>query len=183
MLERRDRLAGVLLPRPRHEVIGVAAGSGEHEIRPEQPEHQRDAEEEAAQPEEVIEAGAVEVPEDFRMQLTLGTSFAVILPTGLRSFLAQRARGAVDMAALKRLTPAVFLGVLFGVLIASKSSSAALRWVWVIAAAAMALKLALGREDWKLADALPATRREQQNRLTAGFRVTPSVPWRDRPRA
>ncbi len=98
--------------------------------------------------------GAIGVPEDVRMQLTLGTSFAVILPTGLRSFLAQRARGAVDIAALRRLAPFVFVGVMVGVLIASRASSEALRWVWVVAAAAMALKLALGRDDWKIADTL-----------------------------
>lgn len=101
---------------------------------------------------------AMGVSEDVHMQLTLGTSFAVILPTGLRSFLAQQKRGAVDFNALIRLTPAVFAGVLAGVLIASHASSAALRWVWVVAAAAMAVKLALGRDDWRLGDALPASR-------------------------
>ncbi len=98
--------------------------------------------------------GAIGVPENVRMQLTLGTSFAVILPTGLRSYLAQRARGAVDIAALRRLAPFVFVGVMVGVLIASRASSEALRWVWVVAAALMALKLALGRDDWKIADTL-----------------------------
>lgn len=102
--------------------------------------------------------GAAGVPEDIRMQVTLGTSFAVIGPTGLRSFLAHRARNAVDMAALKRLAPAVFLGVLAGVALASISSSEMLRWVWVVAAIVMSLKLALGRDDWRLGDALPATR-------------------------
>jgi uncharacterized protein len=102
--------------------------------------------------------GAAGVPEDIRMQVTLGTSFAVIGPTGLRSFLAQRARNAVDMAALKRLAPAVLLGVIVGVALASISSSETLRWVWVIAAIVMSLKLALGRDDWRLGDQLPSTR-------------------------
>jgi uncharacterized membrane protein YfcA len=102
--------------------------------------------------------GAANVPEDVRMQVTLGTSFAVIGPTGLRSFLAQRARNAVDMTALKRLGPAVFFGVIVGVALASISSSEALRWVWVVAAIVMSLKLALGRDDWRLGDTLPSTR-------------------------
>lgn len=102
--------------------------------------------------------GAAGVPEAVRMQVTLGTSFAVIAPTGLRSFLAQRARGAADVQVLRRLTPAVFLGVLAGVVIASASSSAALRWVWVLAAGLMAVKLALGRDDWRLGTALPPSR-------------------------
>ncbi len=101
---------------------------------------------------------AAGVPEDVRMQVTLGTSFAVIGPTGLRSFLAQKARNAVDMQALKRLGPAVFLGVIVGVALASVSSSETLRWVWVAAAVVMSLKLALGRDDWRLGDELPSTR-------------------------
>lgn len=102
--------------------------------------------------------GAAGVSEDVRMQVTLGTSFAVIGPTGLRSFLAQRARNAVDMSALKRLAPAVLLGVIVGVALASVSSSETLRWVWVVAAIVMSLKLALGRDDWRLGGALPSTR-------------------------
>lgn len=101
--------------------------------------------------------GAAGVPEDVRMQVTLGTSFAVIAPTGLRSYLAQKSRGLVDAAALQRLAPFVFAGVVVGVVIAGVASSAALRWVWVIAAAAMAVKLALGRDDWRLGDTLPAS--------------------------
>lgn len=102
--------------------------------------------------------GAANVPDDVRMQVTLGTSFAVIGPTSLRSFLAQRARNAVDMAAIKRLAPAVFFGVIVGVALASVSTSEALRWVWVAAAVLMSLKLALGRDDWRLGDTLPANR-------------------------
>lgn len=101
---------------------------------------------------------AIGVPEDIRMQVTLGTSFGVIGPTGLRSFLSHLARDSVDMAALKRLAPAVFLGVILGVLLASKASSEALRWVWIVAALVMSLKLALGRDGWRLGDRLPASR-------------------------
>ena len=84
--------------------------------------------------------GAAGVPEDIRMQVTLGTSFGVIGPTGYRSYRAHRARNAVDMKTLTRLGPAVFLGVVVGVAIASAMSSEALRWVWVVAAIVMSLK-------------------------------------------
>jgi len=43
-------------------------------------------------------------------------------------------------------------------MVASVASSAALRWVWVVAAVVMSLKLALGRDDWRLGDRLPASR-------------------------
>lgn len=101
--------------------------------------------------------GALDVPEDVRMQVTLGTSFAVIAPTGLRSFLSHRARDAVDMGAVKRLAPAVFFGVVVGCVLASIASSETLRWVWVVAAVVMSLKLAFGRDDWRLGDRLPAS--------------------------
>jgi uncharacterized membrane protein YfcA len=111
---------------------------------------------------------AAGVPEDVRMQVTLGTSFAVIGPTGLRSFLAHRARNAVDMAALRRLALPVFLGVVAGVALASVSSSEALRWVWVVAAIVMSLKLAFGRDDWRLGDTLPASRGLQLTAFAIG---------------
>ncbi len=97
------------------------------------------------------------VPREVLMQLTLGTSMAVIAPTGLRSFMAQRARGAADLDVLKQLAPAVFIGVIVGVVIASTASSEALRWVWVIAGTLVAAKLLLGRDDWRIADHLPIT--------------------------
>jgi uncharacterized protein len=101
---------------------------------------------------------AMDVPEAVRMQVTLGTSFAVIGPTGLRSFLAHRARNKVDMAALRRLTPPVFAGVIVGVVLASVSSSETLRWIWVVLALVMSAKLAAGRDDLRLADTLPQSR-------------------------
>ncbi len=100
----------------------------------------------------------VGVPEDVRMHLTLGTAIAVIAPTGLRSFMAQHARGATDIPVLERLCLPVFFGVLAGVLIASEASSAALRWVWVLAGSLVALKLFLGRDDWRLGERLPKSR-------------------------
>jgi uncharacterized membrane protein YfcA len=42
-----------------------------------------------------------------------------------------------------------------GTLIAKEASSEALRWVWVVFGSALALKMALGRDDWKIADVLP----------------------------
>lgn len=97
----------------------------------------------------------VGVPDSVRMHLTLGTSMAVIAPTGLRSFLAQRARGAADIDVLKQLSVPIFFGVLVGVVVADASSSEALRWVWVVAGSLVALKLLLARETWRLGDRLP----------------------------
>ena len=52
--------------------------------------------------------GAAGVPEDVRMHVTLGTTLGVIAPTVLRSFVAFRARGSIDMDVVRRLGPWVF---------------------------------------------------------------------------
>ncbi len=100
--------------------------------------------------------GIAGVPEDVRMHLTLGTTLAVIAPTVLTSLYAHNARGAVDMAVVRRMAPWVFIGVVVGVVVASDASSEALRWVWVVFGSLLAIKMALGRDDWKIADTLPA---------------------------
>jgi len=99
--------------------------------------------------------GAVGVPEDVRMHVTLGTTLGVIAPTVLRSFMSFRARGTVDMNVVRRMGPWIFLGVTLGVAIAGKSSSVALRWLWVAFGSALAIKMALGRDAWKIANVLP----------------------------
>ena len=47
----------------------------------------------------------LDVNEAVRMHMVLGTSLAVIVPTALRSFSGHYAKGAVDMAAWRRLAP------------------------------------------------------------------------------
>lgn len=99
--------------------------------------------------------GVAGVAEDIRMHLTLGTTLAVIAPTVLRSLVAHHARGAVDVMAVRRMGPWNFLGVTFGIVIAKGASSEALRWVWVVFGSLLALKMATGRDDWRIANELP----------------------------
>lgn len=99
--------------------------------------------------------GLAGTPEDVRMHMAIGTTLAVIAPTVLRSFAAHRARGAVDLAIVRSMAPWVVLGVVAGTLIARLASSEALRWVWVVFGSALAIKMALGRDDWRIGDRLP----------------------------
>lgn len=99
--------------------------------------------------------GLAGVTEDVRMHLALGTTLAVIAPTVLRSFAAHRARGAVDMDAVRRMAPGVALGVVAGAVIADGSSSETLRLVWIVFGSLLALKMAIGGEGWRLAGRLP----------------------------
>lgn len=97
------------------------------------------------------------VPDTIRMHMVLGTSFAVIVPTAISSFRSHLAKGAVETTVLKRLAPFVIAGVAAGVALVSSVSSTALKWVWIACGGFLALKMALGREDWRLADDVPDT--------------------------
>src|SRR5436309_9786330 len=72
------------------------------------------------------------VPEEVRMQLCVGTSIAIIVPTNVRSFLAHRDRGAVLMdVVLAWALPAV-LGVATGSAVAAFASGAVLKIAFVV---------------------------------------------------
>jgi uncharacterized membrane protein YfcA len=103
------------------------------------------------------------------MHLALGTSLAVIIPTSLRSFYSHRAKGGVDTALLWRLGPWMVLGVIFGTLYASSSTGDGLKWIWVIFGNLLALKLALGRDDWRLGNDLPTPPVVEIYGLLVGF--------------
>ncbi len=95
------------------------------------------------------------VPDDIRMHMVLGTSFAVIVPTAIQSFRSHRAKGSVDETVLKRLVPYVVAGVLLGIALVSFVSSGGLKWVWIVCGGLLSIKMALGREDWRLANDVP----------------------------
>jgi uncharacterized membrane protein YfcA len=97
----------------------------------------------------------LDVPDSIRMHMTLGTTFAVIVPTAISSFRAHYKKGAVDTTALRRLGPFVVAGVLAGAALLSSVSSAALKWVWIVCGTTFALKMALGRDDWRITNELP----------------------------
>lgn len=97
----------------------------------------------------------IDVDAGVRMHMTLGTTMAILAPTTLRSFAGHYGKGSVDMALWRRFAPWTLLGVAAGVLTAHAASGAALKWVWIVISALVAVKLALGREDWKLSDDVP----------------------------
>lgn len=111
----------------------------------------------------------LDVDPAIRMHLVLGTSLAIIVPTSLKSFAGHRARGSVDIPLLKRVAPYVVFGVILGAITAKSVSGEALKWVWVTAATAIALKMALGREDWRISDHLPPSPWPQAGGLLVGF--------------
>ena len=95
------------------------------------------------------------VPEEVRMQLCVGTSIAIILPTTIRSYLTHRAKGAVLPEIMHLWALPAVIGVAFGSIIAVFAPSAVFKIVFVLIASMIAVKLLFGRETWRLADELP----------------------------
>lgn len=112
---------------------------------------------------------AIGVEPAIRMHLSVGTALAVVAPTTLRSFVAHRAKGTPDIAVIRRFAPWMVAGVLIGVATAARSTSATLMWIWVVFGGLMALKMALGRDDWRLGDDLPAGRGAELYVTAVGF--------------
>lgn len=89
------------------------------------------------------------------MQLAVGTSLAIIIPTSIRSFQAHRARGAVDMAVLKAWAPGVVLGCFIGAAAASLFRSEWLKGVFAVFSLLMAARMLFAKASWTIADTLP----------------------------
>ncbi len=98
---------------------------------------------------------ALGVPDEVRFQLCVGTSIAIIVPTNVLSFLAHRAQGAVMMEVVRAWAVPAVIGVTAGSAIAAFAPAAVLKLAFVLVASAIACKLLVGRDSWRLADDLP----------------------------
>ncbi|HRE19751.1 MAG TPA: sulfite exporter TauE/SafE family protein [Rhabdaerophilum sp.] len=99
--------------------------------------------------------GFLNVPEDVRMHLCVGTSLAIIIPTSIQSFRAHRAKGKVLMDVLKLWAAPVVLSVIAGGAIAAFAPALVLKLVFVLVAGSNAIKLLSGRDDWRISNDLP----------------------------
>ncbi|KAF0227855.1 MAG: hypothetical protein FD175_2561 [Beijerinckiaceae bacterium] len=97
------------------------------------------------------------VPEDVRMHLCVGTSLAIIIPTSIQSFRTHYSKGKVLMDVLKLWAVPVVLSVLAGGVIAAFAPALVLKLVFVLVAGSNAVKLLSGRDDWRIAPELPGT--------------------------
>jgi uncharacterized membrane protein YfcA len=98
---------------------------------------------------------ALGVPEEVRMQLCIGTSTAIIVPTNIRSLLVHRAKGAVMMDVVRIWAIPAVLGVATGSAIAAFAPAALMKIVFVVIAGVIAAKMLVGRDDWRISDDLP----------------------------
>ncbi len=95
------------------------------------------------------------VPEEVRMQLCVGTSLAIIIPTTVRSYLTHRAKGAVLNDVLRAWTIPAVVGVAVGAVIAYFASGIVFKLVFTAVVTIIALKLLFGRDSWRIADDFP----------------------------
>src|SRR5262249_15666779 len=89
------------------------------------------------------------------MQLCIGTSLAIIVPTTIRSYLAHRERGAVMPDVLRIWMLPMVAGVGAGSLLAAFAPQAVFKIVFVLLAWLIAPRLLFAGARWRLGDQLP----------------------------
>jgi len=97
------------------------------------------------------------VPEEVRMQLCVGTSIAIILPTTIRSYLTHRAKGLVIPRVIRLWALPAVIGVSCGAVIAAFAPAAVFKLAFVVIAGFIAAKFLFAGDRWNLGDDLPGT--------------------------
>jgi len=95
------------------------------------------------------------VPESVRIQLCIGTSLAIIIPTAIRSYRAHQARGMVIPAVVRIWTAPAVLGVIVGSAIAAVAPEAVFKVAFVVIVWIIAARLVAGDERWRVSETLP----------------------------
>jgi len=98
---------------------------------------------------------ALGVSEDIRMQLCIGTSLAIIVPTTFRSYFTHRVEGIGLHDVVRRWTVPAIAGVATGAAVAAVAPAAVFKVAFAVIASVIAAKLLFGRESWRIADDLP----------------------------
>ena len=97
----------------------------------------------------------VGVADEVRMQLCIGTSLAIIVPTTIRSYCAHRARGAVMPDVMRAWMVPMGAGVALGAALALVASQAVFKIAFIVLAAIIAARLLFGGDRWRLGTDLP----------------------------
>jgi uncharacterized membrane protein YfcA len=95
------------------------------------------------------------VSDDIRVQLCVGTSLAVIIPTSIRSFLAHRAKGTVPAGVLKRWVVPVAVGVMIGSVLAAFAPAFVFKGFFAAMTFLLGAKFLFLQDRWRIADTLP----------------------------
>ncbi|HXD46540.1 MAG TPA: sulfite exporter TauE/SafE family protein [Pseudolabrys sp.] len=99
--------------------------------------------------------GVIHVPDALRMQLCIGTSLAIIVPTTVRSYMGHKKRGAVIPQVVRIWTVPAIVGVLIGSVTASFAPGAVFKIAFVCFTAFISTKMLFGGDRWNLGSELP----------------------------
>jgi uncharacterized protein len=97
------------------------------------------------------------VPDAVRMQLCVGTSIAIIVPTAIRSYLTHRAKGLVIPNVIRLWALPAVIGVACGAVIAAFAPAAVFKIAFVLIAGFIATKFLFAGDRWNLGTDLPGT--------------------------
>ncbi|MGA2566529.1 MAG: sulfite exporter TauE/SafE family protein [Pseudolabrys sp.] len=97
----------------------------------------------------------MEVPEDVRIQLCIGTSLAIIVPTTVRSYIEHKKKGAVIPQVFRLWALPAVAGVAIGSVIASFAPAAVFKITFVVFVGFISTKMLFGGDRWNLGSDLP----------------------------
>ena len=97
----------------------------------------------------------IDIPDEIRMHLAVGTSLTTVVATSIVSARAHSRRGAVDFELLRSWWFWILLGTLIGTAIAGYVRGDVLTAVFATVALAVAVYMAMTRPDFRLRDGLP----------------------------
>ena len=96
------------------------------------------------------------VSDAVRMQLCVGTSLAIILPTSIRSFLAHRAQSGLPVEILRLWAAPIILGVAAGGSVAAVAPAVIFKLAFVVISGLLATKFLFANSAWQLGTELPS---------------------------
>jgi uncharacterized protein len=99
--------------------------------------------------------GVMQVPDTVRMQLCIGTSLAIIVPTTVRSYMAHKKKGAVIPQVIRVWALPAIIGVVIGSVTAWFAPSTVFKIAFVIFAGFISVKMLFASDRWNLGKELP----------------------------
>jgi len=102
--------------------------------------------------------GALGVDDSVRMQLCVGTSLAVIIPTAVTSYHAHKKKGAVLPGVVRQWRTPAIIGIITGSTIAAFMPGWVLQAVFALVVGLLGAKSLSGRNDIRVGDRLPSPR-------------------------
>jgi uncharacterized membrane protein YfcA len=98
---------------------------------------------------------ALHVPEEVRMQMCIGTSLAIIVPTTVRSYIGHKKKGAVIPDVVRIWTMPALIGVAIGSVVATFAPGAVFKIAFVIFATFISIRMLFGGDRLSLGSELP----------------------------